>query len=666
MAHRKTKQHTINFVKASFNSSDNLSYLDLFDGFNKLYMINVGYNLDFFYAIAGSLTKVEVILGNPGTVNSSLENTLAMQKYTMQLIHNDPNYDELISMVDRDILQFYLADAPLFIEKLYLLTNDEGQYRVIVGTSNMNQQPSNSDHFANILVFDDKDAFDYYWNQFDFYKNNHAYPLARESLVPTTDEKELLANLPILNKATIDEAHTFTAYSNEIVKSEAAFAKNITRLAKDFVGVPKPDRKSEAKITRDKIDLIRQKTYDNIFTRRSKYEKFLPQLIIDPQNNFASYNELPLNLDPHKADLRRDTEIYLEYLSGFDTAIPQKNVEPLKYEYFKLMTWTFLSPLLARIRTTIRHATVTDEVFTYPIVALLCGQSNAGKTIYVSLLMKMMTNSTLYKAFSQSNFTKTRVDSLMCDIKGLPILIDDITQTQFTNNSGNIIKQEERNVRENKPENLNYYPAMLLTANKDLNSLKNELTKRMVVFHVNASWNNEFTRQQESPCSRLIQKMSNSIYCAYLKKMFPHINYFLNEMTDLGRSTTDLYELSSKVLIEIFEEAGATIPSYMRPIPMKEFFNTQSVNEIMIKFFQNQYQLNREFFVVDKKNNQLVFEDKSANTVGKMSPMKIVESLPPEVEADLIGDKIVMRLDTAREFFGINFKEPGLFERFFS
>lgn len=265
------------------------------------------------------------------------------------------------------------------------------------------------------------------------------------------------------------------------------------------------------------------------------------------------------------------------------------------------MSWCFLSPFLARIRTTIREATVTDEVFTYPIVALLCGQSNAGKTIYASLLIKMMTDSSLYKAFGQSNFTKTRVDALLSDIKGLPILIDDITQTQFTNNSGNIIKQEERVIRENKPENLNYYPAMLLTANKDLNSLKNELTKRMVVFHVNASWNNEFTRQRKSPCSALIQKMRNDLYSEYLRRIIPHINRYLSEITDIGSSTTDLYNISSEVIISIFKDCKLDIPPYMRPLTMQDYFDSKAVNEIMIKFFQRQYRLNRDFFAINRK-----------------------------------------------------------------
>ena len=45
--------------------------------------------------------------------------------------------------------------------------------------------------------------------------------------------------------------------------------------------------------------------------------------------------------------------------------------------------------------------------------------------------------------------------------------------------------------------------------------------------------------------------------------------------------------------------------------------------------------------------------------------MRIAESLPPELEADVIGDKVIMRLDSAIRFFGIEFKEQGIFNKLF-
>lgn len=666
MAHRKTKQHTVNVVKAQFCAPENISYLDLFEGFNELYTINIATNIDFLANLLELFTKVEIIFGNLALVPSTLENTFAMQRNTLQELYKTEHYTNFKEKYAQGNLNIYLADAPLYPEKLFCLKNTQtGATRVILGSNNLDQLPTNSDRNQALVYFDDENAFNYYMNIYNDFKQNNSEIVNENAWEITYEDTQMLENLPILHKAKQDSEHVYPAVSKTTIVKTAEYISDIERLAKDFVDIPKADRKGQAKITNDKIDTIKRKTLENIQVRRAKFEKFIPQLVIEPERNRAFYNEREFNFRPYRGDVKRDAETYLQYMEGFNTAVPTKNIEPLKFEYFKLMSWCFLSPFLARVRTTIREATVTDEVFTYPIVALLCGQSNAGKTIYASLLMKMMTDSALYKAFGQNNFTKTRIDSLLCDIKGLPILIDDITQTQFTNNSGNIIKQEERIIRETKPENLNYYSAILLTANKDLNSLKNELTKRMVVFHVNASWNNEFTRQQKSPCSELIQKMRNNFYSEYLAKIIPHINLYLSQINDLGSSSIDLYNISSEVIISIFKECGLDIPSYMKPLTMKDYFDSRAVNEIMIKFFQRQYRLNRDFFEVNKKNNQLIFEDKSLSSVGKMTPMRIAESLPPELEADVVGDKVIMRLDSATKFFSTEFKEQGLLNKLF-
>ena len=488
MAHRKTKQHTINVVKAQFSVSENISYLDLFEGFTDLYTINIATNLDFLTNLLNMFQQVEFVLGNPALVASTLENTFAMQRNTLQEIYKSEAYDQIIERYNSGQLNIYLADAPLYPETLFCLKNkDTGATRVILGGGNLDQLATNSDKNQAFIYFDDEDAYTYYWNLFTTFKEENSTVLTKQAFDVTYEDTQMIENLPILQKATNDPEHIYSVISKTTIVKTGEYLSDIERLAKDFVELPKADRKAQAKIPADKVSVIKRKTLENIQARRAKFERFMPQLVIEPEKHRAFYNGSEFNLRPHRGDIKRDAETYLQYMEGFNSAVPAKNIAPLKIEYFKLMSWCFLSPFLARIRTTIREATVTDEVFTYPIVALLCGQSNAGKTIYASLLMKMMTDSALYKAFGQSNFTKTRIDSLLCDIKGLPILIDDITQTQFTNNSGNIIKQEERVLRETKPENLNYYSAILLTANKDLNSLKNELTKRMVVFHVNAS-----------------------------------------------------------------------------------------------------------------------------------------------------------------------------------
>ena len=92
MAHRKTKQHTVNVVKAQFCAPENISYLDLFEGFNELYTINIATNIDFLANLLELFTKVEIIFGNLALVPSTLENTFAMQRNTLQELYKTEHY----------------------------------------------------------------------------------------------------------------------------------------------------------------------------------------------------------------------------------------------------------------------------------------------------------------------------------------------------------------------------------------------------------------------------------------------------------------------------------------------------------------------------------------------------------------------------------------------
>ena len=76
---------------------------------------------------------------------------------------------------------------------------------------------------------------------------------------------------------------------------------------------------------------------------------------------------------------------------------------------------------------------------------------------------------------------------------------------------------------------------------------------------------------------------------------------YLSQINDLGSSSIDLYNISSEVIISIFKECGLDIPSYMRPLTMKDYFDSRAVNEIMIKFFQRQYRLNRDSLKLTRK-----------------------------------------------------------------
>ena len=108
MAHRKTKQHTVNVVMANFSAPDNLSYLDLFEGYDELYAVNFVSNLDFLTEIISFFTKAEIIFGNPAIVPTRLDTTFAMQKETLCELYKSEQYKQLAQRINDDSLKIFL------------------------------------------------------------------------------------------------------------------------------------------------------------------------------------------------------------------------------------------------------------------------------------------------------------------------------------------------------------------------------------------------------------------------------------------------------------------------------------------------------------------------------------------------------------------------------
>ena len=101
-------------------------------------------------------------------------------------------------------------------------------------------------------------------NIYNDFKQNNSEIVNENAWEITYEDTQMLENLPILHKAKQDSEHIYPAVSKTTIVKTAEYISDIERLAKDFVDIPKADRKGQAKITNDKIDTIKRKTLENI------------------------------------------------------------------------------------------------------------------------------------------------------------------------------------------------------------------------------------------------------------------------------------------------------------------------------------------------------------------------------------------------------------------
>ena len=94
------------------------------------------------------------------------------------------------------------------------------------------------------------------------------------------------------------------------------------------------------------------------------------------------------------------------------------------------------------------------------------------------------------------------------------------------------------------------------------------------------------------------------------------------------------------------------LPGYVRIISLRDLFDERITGATAIKKIKTAWKTNKSIFKVDARQNTLSYDAGIWHEADK-----IVKELPEDIEAFKSGNWIVMRLDFASRFFGIEFKK---------
>ena len=94
----------------------------------------------------------------------------------------------------------------------------------------------------------------------------------------------------------------------------------------------------------------------------------------------------------------------------------------------------------------------------------------------------------------------------------------------------------------------------------------------------------------------------------------------------------------------------------MRKLTLEDYFSERVTGAHAIKTISNAWKINRKAFVVNRKFGQLRY---NAGQVWEAD--RIIKELPEDLEAHKSREWIVMDLNKACVFFGVNFKKMRLF-----
>ena len=500
---------------------------------------------------------------------------------------------DLVSRIEDESLRFYVAHTVLSHEKIYLLSAEDGRKRVVMGSANMSATAFGGRQRENISYIDGDAAYDWYMGCYCALREESTDRISIDAFT-LADSADNLEELPIAKTVRLRKAMVIQQVESQ--SEEVRFVLDVKNLAaKLSPSVPNPDKKTgKILLSPDKIKTIRRQVVTDRELEREQRNEY-PQLEVHALEGRVCLNGDALDLHPSKEEVERDISLFLRYMDGYEKF--HGDVSGMQRRYFEFANWFFCSPFMGCMRDmAVRYG---QNLLPYPVFGLVYGQSKAGKTSFLETLLKMMIGQKT--KLSAPEFTRSSIEGLKRTVKGAPIIVDDLTNTRFTQHAIETIKNDDFGVA----DRLVHYPAVAISANEDVKAVAAEIVRRTVICRVSAGLTN--TEVMRNNIVRYTQsKIGTAFYREYLRRMLEIVPELLEILKDeQNERAPDILAYSSKILCDIFNEFSEEVPAYVRELSLEDYFSEQVTGKNAILTIQNAWKANRKAFSVKNKSNEL-------------------------------------------------------------
>lgn len=635
----------LDVVRMEFVEADTLRWQDLFSGFDTLRAITYSSAIGFVYQLADMFEDVEVIFGCEDVLSYSLQEIMAYQCKLVDRMRETASKMkvDLMSRVEDNTLHFFVAREKLSHEKIYLLSASDGRKRVVMGSANMSYAAFGGRQRENICYIDGSSAYDWYLNSYNEFRDECTDQILKETLA-IADDGEHIEEIPIAR--TVRAKKALMLETVEASKEDVRFALDVKGLAARFASsVPKPDKKGKTLLSPEKIKIIRRQIVADK-TKEKELRSEYPQLEVFADEGTVKLNGDNMDLAPSREEITQDVSLFLRYMGGYEKF--HGDVAGMQRRYFEFANWFFCSPFMGCMRDMAVH--YNQNTLPYPVFGLVYGQSKAGKTSFLETLLKMMIGQKT--KISAPDFTRSSIEGLKRTVKGAPIIVDDLTNTRFNQHAIETIKNDDFGIA----DHLVHYPAVVISANEDVKAVAPEVIRRTVVCRVQAGLTN--TEVMRSNVVRTVQReIGTAFYREYLRRMLEVVPDLLEEIKcDENESAPDILAVSSAIIVSIIKEhTEEDLPAFVRELTLDDYFSERVTGSYAMKVICDAWKTSQTSFEISERTNELRY-----NAGATWEADRILKELPETLEAHKSRDWLVMNLNDAKEFFGIDFKKSWL------
>lgn len=642
-------------VKASFVEAKNSTWQELFEGYDEMYAITYSSGIQFMSTLLQRFEYAEVIFGYEDMVDDNVAAIMAVEAKMVEMITQSKGAIKMAQAMKEEKLKLFVSRDLKSHEKVFVLRAKDGRVRVITGSANMSASAFCGYQRENITYFEEQEAFDWYNERFIDFKekcadnvNHHIVERMiageNELLREKPDEIPILQTVKSKKIVVIEKSEDETDY--EVIADIRNFQDELKPM------LPKPQKNGMTILTSEEFKPFRRKYTEHKQIKEFK-DKKLPKLHIDYESKSMNFNGKVCVMTPDPNMIKSDLGCAINYLSSL--SMFYGNVRQSQMDYFAFMNWYFASPFMPYLRYIASKNNY--DVTPFPVVGIIYGDSNGGKSTFIKLLSKMMCGIKV-PLNNSDDFTSSNIEKLKRGCEGLPIKIDDLAKLQYQNHFEKVIKDDEWGIR----DYFINYPAIAITTNK-LPAVSADISKRAIVCRIDTKIDKEVGVKNSKKVNESMRNATDSLYCEYVRRMFDQIDEMVEKMkAGADEYFPDIFEVSSSILVDIYHEhEDEHIPEYIRKLYYTDYFGNKAVGRSAIQKIILAWQNEPEQFEIDKKKNKLTY---SYPEGGRTYELKyIFDELPPVLNAQLVSRSIIMELDKAYEFFEVDFKIKRWFIR---
>ena len=638
----------INVVIAEYVDTVQTTWQELFYGFDEVYALTYSIGMNQVENLMENFKHGEVIIGSPSQVRALPAQIFAEQQYDIQYFSHNRKLQERVKDGS-----FHLYVTTGSHEKLYLLKAYDGRRRVIMSSANLSARAWGGTQLEGYTCFDDTEMYEKNYERFEALKHDSSDEIGIDAKEIREDGQNI-EDLPLVKH--IIQAKEAVVIHDVPDREETEYltqtAEN-TRKWEKYLKEAKiaADKDNVLTIDPKKITKMKQSMKKDHSETSSKIISN-PEFLIDYSTHTAKFAETDMDLQPTATEIKNDIDIIKQYMQGTNDFTG--DTAELRRIYWKTMIYMFGAPFIAPLRYSYREIAPANSVGRpFPMYMILRGPKNGGKSSIIKTIQCLMCGKPLAKLPPSVVSPKTFSEYLV-QIKGCPILIDDITNYRFKYLK-DIVKNEDILLR----ERILNHGCYILTTN-EAEKVDADVAKRVILFNIRNQLTDDAATKMDRSLHRLQKKMGTALYRKYLNYMIPKVDNLMeviqNDSVDNPEWTPDIFSLSSQTLLDIFKEYGITPPEELRHYEWSDFMGEAIKADKAVNIIRQAYAIAPQIFSVKRDKDLLLLDLSKAN----LSPKDIdslKNELPVATTYTCVGSTLPIQLSSIAEYAGIDFKK---------